>query len=271
MARSYSELQREQYGGVRCKGTLQRNKYLCSNCGPSHSPCSHSTSARSNDPVALEQRKMEVCLIGLQPIAMSAPGNASSEECNHHSPRQTNSQAHPRHLLGRRHGKVLQLMFCEKTRNAILLGIARPDHCAIVLISLSPARSGLGMLPQPYCAYCLCARTDCVSLGMGSQIDWMFPRRDIPRVSLRWSRVASSCPAASPKGQYEEAKASVCRLYVARLHKTVFQGSEICRLPVFAGSIETATVGLPCNVSLDGIERVKVPHERNAAIRGSPR
>ena len=221
--------------------------------------------------VALEQRKMEVCLIGLQPIAMSAPGNASSEECNHHSPRQTNSQAHPRHLLGRRHGKVLQLMFCEKTRNAILLGIARPDHCAIVLISLSPARSGLGMLPQPYCAYCLCARTDCVSLGMGSQIDWMFPRRDIPRVSLRWSRVASSCPADSPKGQYEEAKASVCRLYVARLHKTVFQGSEICRLPVFAGSIETATVGLPCNVSLDGIERVKVPHERNAAIRGSPR
>lgn len=114
MARSYSELQREQYGGVRCKGTLQRNKYLCSNCGPSHSPCSHSTSARSNDPVALEQRKMEVCLIGLQPIAMSAPGNASSEECNHHSPRQTNSQAHPRHRLGRRHGKVRQLMVCEK-------------------------------------------------------------------------------------------------------------------------------------------------------------
>jgi hypothetical protein len=55
--------------------------------------------SRSNDPVALEQRKMEVCLIGLQPIAMSAPGNASSEECNHHSPRQTNSQAHPRHSL----------------------------------------------------------------------------------------------------------------------------------------------------------------------------
>lgn len=83
MARSYGELQREQDGGVRCKGTLQRNKYLCSNCRPSHSPCSHSTSARSNDPVALEQRKMEVCLIGLRPIAMSAPGNASSEECNH--------------------------------------------------------------------------------------------------------------------------------------------------------------------------------------------
>lgn len=76
---------------------------------------------------------------------------------------------------------------------------------------LPPARSGLGMLPQPYCAYCLCARTDCVSLRMGSQIDWMFPRRAVPRVSLRWSRVASSCPADSPKGQYEEAKASVCR------------------------------------------------------------
>lgn len=100
---------------------------------------------------------------------------------------------------------------------------------AIVLISLSfpAARSGLGMLPQPYCASACAARTDCVSLGMGSQIDWMFPRRDIPRVSLRWSRVASSCPADSPKGQYEERlKPQLCRQSVARLHKPVYQGSE---------------------------------------------
>lgn len=122
-------------------------------------------------------------------------------------------------------------MVCDETRHAISLISARPDHRAIVLISLSfpAARSGLGMLPQPYCASACAARTDCVSLGMGSQIDWMFPRRDIPRVSLRWSRVASSCPADSPKGQYEERlKPQLYRQSVARLHKAVFrQGSEV--------------------------------------------
>jgi hypothetical protein len=35
-----------------------------------------------------------------------------------------------------------------------------------------------------------------------------------------------------------------------------------CRLPVCAGSIEAALLGLPGNVSLDGIESVKVPHGR---------
>ena len=100
------------------------------------------------------------------------------------------------------------------------------------------------MLPQPYFAYCLCVRTDCVSLGMGSQIDWIFPRRAIPRVSLRWSRVASSCPADSPKGQYEEAKASVCRQKWQDYTRPFPKGLRFAACRSFAGSIETATVGL---------------------------
>lgn len=66
MARSYGELQRRQDGGVRCKGTLQRNKYLCSNCRPRHSPCSL-FQFRSNVPPLWNNRKMEVCLIGYRP------------------------------------------------------------------------------------------------------------------------------------------------------------------------------------------------------------
>ena len=49
------------------------------------------------------------------------------------------------------------------------------------------------------------------------------------------------------------------------------KGLRVCRLPVFAGSIGAALLGLPCKVSMDGIEAVKVCPWATAAIRTSSR
>jgi hypothetical protein len=81
---------------------------------------------------------------------------------------------------------------------------ARPDHSAIVLIFPRSKRSRNAT--STILRIWLCVRTDCVSLGMGSQIDWMFLEGTSPEGSLCRSRVASSCPADSPKGKYERLK-----------------------------------------------------------------
>ena len=46
----------------------------------------------------------------------------------------------------------------------------------------------------------LCARTDCVSLGMGSQTDWMFSRRDIPRLLAALVTGRVFLPGRLPEG-----------------------------------------------------------------------
>ena len=250
MARSYGELQREQDGGVRCEGTLQRNKYLCSNCRPSHSPCSHSTSARSNDPVALEQRKMEVCLIGLRPIAMSAPGNASSEECNHQL---THAKPTRKYTLATGcedgMGKYGNLWFAMRAHHAILLETRTVQTTVLDCFDSlfpPPASERSRNATSTILRICLCAAHRlCIVEGWGHKSIGCSLEGTSPESRCCWSRVASSCPADSPKGQYEEAKASVCRSVSGKITQGRFtKGPRVCRLPACSGSIRLALFGL---------------------------
>lgn len=130
-------------------------------------------------------------------------------------------------------------MVCDGAHHAILLELARPGHRAIVLIPLSLPRSKRSrnatstILRIPLVrAHGLCIVGD----GVTNRLD--VPSKGHP------SRVASSCPADSPKGQYEEAKASVCRQKWQDYTRPFPKGLRFAACRSFAGSIETATVGL---------------------------
>lgn len=174
MARSYGELERDQDGGVRCKGTLQRNKYLCSNCRPPHSPCSHSTSFAPTSRCS-GTTKDGGLLNRLSTSSRCQPQGtppARNATITHHA-----KPAHEHTLATRCEdsmGKRRNLWFAmlPPCHSGLL---ARPDRDAIVLILPRSERSRNAT--STILRICLCARTDCVSLRTGSGIDWILPRR----------------------------------------------------------------------------------------------
>jgi len=139
--------------------------------------------------------------------------------------------------------------FCSK------LALSRP-RCSIVLI-LSfprPPRSGLGMLPQPYCASACARRTDCVSLrdGVTNRLD--VPSKGHPQSLAAAGHGSRLLARPTPRRvSTKRLKPQYAGQSVARLHKAVLprvRGFAACR-PVQARS-GLRCLGLPCKVSLDG-------------------
>jgi hypothetical protein len=104
--------------------------------------------------------------------------------------------------------------------------LARPDCDAIVLILPRSERSRNAT--SAILRICLCARTDCVSLRTGSEIDWILPLKGTPESCCVGHGSRPLARHDPPRVKYERLS---FQAIVARLHKTVYQGSWVaaCR------------------------------------------
>lgn len=175
---------------VVCDGTLQRNKYLCSGPASRHSPCSPSTLAPTSRRCG--STIMEVCLIGLRPHSDVSPQNASSVGMQPSTHRAKRTREHTLSTsFEDSMGKHSNLSW-RFSHMHFMKGKRSKRPCPNVLIF--PAQSGLGMLPQPYCAR---AQTVYLEDGIDNRLDGH------PQTLLRRSRVATSCREL-PRAEYDK-------------------------------------------------------------------
>lgn len=190
-------------------------------------------------PAALEQQKMEVCLIGCWPHSDVSPRERlqrGMQPSTHHA------EPAREHTLATRFedgmGKFKNLWFTMLRHGNYGQLTSRPRCNCFDLPRSKRSRNATSTILR----ICLCACTACVPLGTASQIDWTFPQGK----PLCQSRVASSCRQV-PESRYET-KASVCRSIVARLHKIIRQRvSAVCRSHL--SLIEFTTWACPCRTS----------------------
>jgi hypothetical protein len=172
-------------------------------------------------PAALEQRKMEVCPIGRRPHSDVSPRERLQRgmQPSLTAPNQPTSTPSPLAVKTAWESPATYGSRCF--HHAILDDSHVQTVTPVVLILPRSERSRNAT--SPVLRICLCARTDCVSLRTGSEIDWILPLKGTPE-SCHGSRFL----ARHGQGKVLSFTGNSGKITQGRLPRVLG-----CRLPVF--------------------------------------